>query len=148
MTKKKKEYRYTKERRERMAKALQLREQGGTYEQIGRVLGISLSRAYQDIEEALKEITREPAEHVLKVELRRLDRLWQVAYQESLKGDMKAMDRAIKIMERRARYLGLDSPQQLKIASEEVDLDAAMNRIMEAAEYSIQHSSGLPDDDS
>ena len=108
MSKKKKSPTYTKERRERMAKALQLKEQGATFDQIGRTLGISTTRAYHDVQDALKEITREPAENVLKVELRRIDKLWQVAYQKAMKGDLKSMDRAISLIDRRIKLHGLD----------------------------------------
>lgn len=108
MTRKKRPPKITKERRERMAKALQLREQGATYDQIGTTLGISRTRAYDDVMDALKEITREPAESVLKVELRRIDKLWQVAYRSAVGGDMRAMDRAVKLMDRRIRLHGLD----------------------------------------
>lgn len=108
MSKKKNSPTYTKERRERMAKALQLKEQGATFDQIGRTLGISTTRAYNDVQDALKEITREPAEDVLKVELRRIDRLWQVAYQKAMKGDLKSMDRAISLIDRRIKLHGLD----------------------------------------
>lgn len=108
MSKKKNSPTYTKERRERMAKALQLKEQGATFDQIGHTLGISTTRAYNDVQDALKEITREPAEDVLKVELRRIDRLWQVAYQKAMKGDLKSMDRAISLIDRRIKLHGLD----------------------------------------
>lgn len=108
MSRKKKSPTYTKQRRERMAKALQLKEQGATFDQIGRTLGISTTRAYHDVQDALKEITREPAEDVLKVELRRIDRLWQVAYQKAMKGDLKSMDRAISLLDRRIKLHGLD----------------------------------------
>ena len=91
-----------------MAKALQLKEQGATFDQIGHTLGISTTRAYNDVQDALKEITREPAEDVLKVELRRIDRLWQVAYQKAMKGDLKSMDRAISLIDRRIKLHGLD----------------------------------------
>lgn len=108
MTKKNRPPKITKERRDRMAKALQLREQGATYDQIATTLGISRTRAYDDVMDALKEITREPAESVLKVELRRIDKLWQVAYRAAISGDMRAMDRTVKLMDRRIRLHGLD----------------------------------------
>lgn len=100
----------TKERRERAAKSLNLREGGATYEQIGRSTGVSTKRAYEDVQDALKEITREPAEAVLDMELRRLDSLWRTAYIQAKEGSLKAIQSSLQIMDRRARLLGLDTP--------------------------------------
>lgn len=63
----------TEERRHRMAKALEYRKQGRSYQKIAEALGISLSQAERDVKDALNEITREPAEEVLAMELQRLD---------------------------------------------------------------------------
>lgn len=101
----------TKERRERAAESLALREGGATYEQIGKRLGVSTKRAWEDVQDALKEITREPAEAALKMELRRIDSLWRTAYLQAKNGDLKAMNTALQIMDRRTRLLGLDVPQ-------------------------------------
>lgn len=63
----------TEERRHRMAEALKYRKQGRSYPQIADALGISVSQAERDVKDALNEITREPAEEVLAMELHRLD---------------------------------------------------------------------------
>ncbi|CQD04956.1 hypothetical protein U2A4042170015 [Corynebacterium striatum] len=63
----------SKKRRERMAKALNQREQGLTYERIAEEHGISRPQAYRDVQDALKEITREPAEAVRTIEIRRCE---------------------------------------------------------------------------
>lgn len=107
MARKKKTPTMTKARRERCARALQLREQGATYEQIASTLGISRTQAYNDVQDSLREITRDDADAVLDMELRRLDRLWQVVYRDALEGNLKAVDRAISIHDRRARLFGL-----------------------------------------
>ncbi|OFP16012.1 hypothetical protein HMPREF2998_00570 [Corynebacterium sp. HMSC065A05] len=94
-------------RAERMAKALKLREGGATYQAIADNLGISLARAYQDVKDGLADITREPAEHLLTLELERIDRLWTPLFVKAVKGDMKATDRLIRLMDQRAKLLGL-----------------------------------------
>lgn len=104
----KKKTRFTKERRERMAKALELKEQGATYDQIASTLGISRTRAFDDVDDALKEITREPAESLRDLELRRIDRLWQVVFKNAMQGNLKAVDRTIKLIALRMKLLGLD----------------------------------------
>lgn len=98
----------TKARRERMAEALRLREGGATYNEIAAKLGVSRTMAFEDVQTALKEITREPAETVLTMELQRIDHLWMRAYTMAMKGDMGAMDRAIKLIDRRITLHGLD----------------------------------------
>ena len=98
----------TKARRERMARALELRELGTTYESIATQTGVSTRQAYEDVQDALREITREPAESVLAVELRRLDAILYPMTQQARGGDQGAVDRVLRIMDRRAKYLGLD----------------------------------------
>lgn len=98
----------TKARRERMAKALNLRQRGLSYQEIGRTLRVSHSTAYDDVQDALREITREPAEAVLTIELSRLDAILTPMINKAMEGDAFATDRVLRIMERRARYLGLD----------------------------------------
>lgn len=59
---------------ERDAQAAQLRTQGLTYREIALELGFSdRSNARQAVYRALQDVTREPAEELLKVELERLD---------------------------------------------------------------------------
>lgn len=102
----------TAARRERMARALALREDGASFRAIAKTLGVSERQAWLDVNDALKEVTREPAEDVLKLELSRLDKLYVIAYQRALtKSDPRAIDSALRIMDRRAKYLGLDDVQ-------------------------------------
>lgn len=113
---------------QRRRKALELRKAGVTYNGIGQTLGISETQARKDVEQAIKSITREPAEQVLALELERLDRLFYEAFRYAthsvirhtdendnkfdIKLDtdqqMRAIDRAVKLMDRRAKYLGLE----------------------------------------
>lgn len=98
----------TKARRERMAKALNLRQRGLSYHEIGKALRVSHSTAYDDVQDALREITREPAEAVLSIELSRLDAILTPMVDAAISGDQGAADRVLRIMDRRAKYLGLD----------------------------------------
>ncbi|MER5985738.1 hypothetical protein [Streptomyces sp. NPDC001787] len=75
--------------------------------------------ACKDVREALKERTTELDEHVDELrtmESERLDRLFFVAYKKVIRdGELPAIDRALRIMERRARLLGLDRPEKREI---------------------------------
>ena len=97
--------------KERAAEALNLRRAGADYRTIATRLGYkSVSGAYDAVAKALKEITREPAEAVLELELDRIDRLFLTYWPKATGGDVKALDRVVKLMERRAKLLGLDAP--------------------------------------
>lgn len=59
---------------------------------------------------ALRATLQEPADELRSLELERLDRLLLGVWSQAAKGNQGAVDRALKIMERRARLLGLDAP--------------------------------------
>lgn len=95
---------------ERRRQALELRKAGATYEQIAAELGIRSKRAaWGIVQTALAEITREPAQAVLDLELSRLDAMLLGLWPTARKGNHGAVDRVLRIMDRRARYLGLDA---------------------------------------
>jgi len=110
---------------ERRCKALQLRKEGMSYRQIANELKVALNTAHKDVTTELAKVTKEPAEQVLEIELHRLDDLLRVASQVAFDGGQKAgnrlaaIDRTLRIMDRRAKYLGIDEPKQTN-ESEEV----------------------------
>lgn len=98
---------------ERRSKAVALRIQGRTFAQIGTELRISAPRAYQLVRGALAMLTdnaTEGAEHLRALEAMRLDELQVKVWEKAIGGDYKAVDRVLRIMERRAKLLGLDAP--------------------------------------
>lgn len=96
---------------ERRRQALELRKAGATYQQIAKQLKYAgKGNVCRDIERAIAEITTEPAEDVKKIELARLDALLVGIWTKASKGDPMLIDRVIRIMDRRAKYLGLDAP--------------------------------------
>jgi transposase-like protein len=100
-------------RAELRRQAIELRRSGAGYEDIARHLGMSgPGQAYKVVQEALKATYREPADEVRKLELDRLDRLTLALWQRAKGGESEAIDRVLKLMDRRARLLGLDAPQK------------------------------------
>lgn len=103
---------------ERQRAALELKLSGANYTQIAQTLGFAnRGGAYKAVHAALKEIIREPAEAVKQMELERLDR-WLLALAPKLRPgniDLPTLDRALRIMERRAKYEGLDAPTKQTI---------------------------------
>lgn len=102
-------------RLERMAKVLQYREAGVTYELIADRLGISTTQVGRDLDDALQATLQEPADRLRATEARRLDHLTRALYTRALQGDDHAIDRMLKIMDRRAKLLGLDTPIALNV---------------------------------
>ena len=99
---------------------MQLRKAGVGYADIGTALGISTAGAYKSVMRALEllaEKTNENAEHVRDIELQRLDAMLKALWPRVLSGDEKAIDRVLRIMDRRARYLGLDAPERRDVTS-------------------------------
>lgn len=98
---------------ERRQQALDYRIAGLTFQQIGDKLGITKQAAHALIVAALDDINKKTAidaEKLREMELERLDSLWRTVYPQAKSGNLGATDRALKIMERRARLLGLDAP--------------------------------------
>ena len=94
----------------RRQQALELRLAGATFRQIAERLGVSLPSAWKHTQAALQQAAQEPTLDVLQLELLRLDRLQTAHWPQALGGNGEAADRVLKIMDRRARLLGLDPP--------------------------------------
>lgn len=112
----------TSERRlaaiEKQRRALELRKSGVSFPQIAQELGYSgPSSAYGAVQSAIRRVLQEPAEEVVRLELARLDEMLFAVWDAVCGGDTQAIASAIRIMERRAKYLGLDAPTKVDITS-------------------------------
>lgn len=93
----------------RRARSVELALEGNlTYEQIADRVGYahrgSVSKA---ISRALKERTVEAVDALRAIELERLDRLQAAIWHQALDGDLAATVLAVRILDKRARLLGL-----------------------------------------
>ena len=112
---------------ERQKECLELRTQGMTYRQIAEFMmqkGIELPSTWderyvwRDVNTAISKLQREineSSKFVVALELQRLDQLLLVAMNLATGGDLRAIDRVLKIMDRRSQYLGLDTPKQVEV---------------------------------
>lgn len=129
---------YTHESAERDARACELRAQGWSYKRIAKEMGVDVHTVHDGVKRALRMIVQEPAEDVRTLELERLDRLYEAALAvlerehvtvsqgkviyngtEPLLDDgpvLQAIDRLLKIQERRARLLGLDAATKTNVS--------------------------------
>lgn len=114
------------ETRQKMVVAANLRKQGHGYPHIAQVIGCSRSYAEKLVRKAIREIIKDDIEDLIKIELDRLDALFLPAFYMATELDAKgnpifnkeASDAALKIMERRARLLGLDRPIKTEISGD------------------------------
>ncbi|MBP8128480.1 MAG: helix-turn-helix domain-containing protein [Candidatus Hydrogenedentes bacterium] len=100
----------------RRAEALRLRAAGKPYREIARVLGIGEASAWKLVKrefDRLNAATRETAHQVRQLELDRLDALHEALWPSAKSGNTQAIFAALRIMERRAKLLGLDAPTKL-----------------------------------
>jgi hypothetical protein len=101
--------------------ALDMRLAGASYDEIARQLGYAdRSGAWRAVEGELRELRHEKAREVISLELARLDLLMASAWTDALAGDRHALAAVLRIMERRARYLGLDNPSELPLNVDEL----------------------------
>jgi len=118
------------------AEAARLRSAGVTYRGIAEALGIcDASAARKSVERALLATVAEPSEELRRLEILKLDQMSVVAWEiledqhvrvsagrvmyaggvpvEDTRPVLAAIDRLLKISERRAKLMGLDAPVQI-----------------------------------
>jgi IS30 family transposase len=122
---------------ERRIKALELRKTGLTFEEIGRILGVSDSQVYRDIQTYFKKTAKEPTEELRRLELERFDRYLTKLEPKIERGDTRAIEMALKISERRARLLGLDAPIETN-TTVTVQLEPEVLQLLGRAEQKLQ----------
>lgn len=94
----------------RIRQALEARAAGFEYYQIAAEMGVTVQTAQEYVKRGLKATLREAADDVRKLELKRLDMLMQVYFDQAMKGHGPSVDRVLVMMERRARIEGIDAP--------------------------------------
>lgn len=136
--------------------SLEYRKLGATYKQIGDKLKMTEEGARQCVLRGLRKMQAEIAEsahEVRQIEIERLDAMWRAVYEKATNGDYKAIDQCLKIMERRSRYLGLDSPGRMEwtgqiggeIAFRDLT-DAELEAELTATEEAIAKAGATPSD--
>ena len=105
---------------ERARQAVELRKAGASYDEIARQCGYrSRSGAYKAVSGALRDLvakTSLAADELRELETIRLDALNDALWSRALAGELPAIDRVIRLMERRAKLLGLDAPEQTELS--------------------------------
>ena len=106
---------------------LRLRIRGLTFDAIGKELGVTRQaacKAYRVAMDALAAETRGTATQLRELELARLDELQAGIHNAALASDPAAVQAELKIMDRRARLMGLDARQTIDITTDGKPLSA------------------------
>lgn len=117
---------------DRERQVLELRRTGATWDAIAQVVGYaSPASAYKAYQRAMTRTLQQPADELREAEIDRLDRLMRAYWQEAIgsrdergvvtAGNIRAADFILRVIDRRAKLLGLDAPQ--KIQAEVVNYD-------------------------
>lgn len=96
-------------------RALGLRHTGYTYRQIAAAEGVSVKCAHSRVTAAIRAGGKREADTERQLDLDRLDAYLVMAHARVAAGDTKALELVMRIMDRRARLLGLDVPAQVKV---------------------------------
>jgi len=96
-------------------KVLELRRAGLTWQRIAEETGYAdHTGAYAAYKRAIRRTQQQPADELREQELDRIDRLQLALWPKAMKGDAQSINTIIRLMERRARLLGLDTPIKIE----------------------------------
>jgi hypothetical protein len=122
----------SKEVIEREVKVLEMRRAGFSFQAIADELHIShRSDAAKLYKRAMARTLQEPAADIRRLESERLDALQVGVWARAIAGDPRSVDSVVRVMERRAKLLGLDHAHG--IAERALELEAAKVRLIAVA---------------
>lgn len=128
-------------------KVLELRRAGLTWQRIAQEVGYAdHSGAYAAYKRAIKRTQQQPADELREQELDRIDRLQLAAWPKAMQGHVQSIAVICRLMERRARLLGLDMP--IKIEQDVTtweggdSIDRAVRDLANLFRLNAQNSSG------
>ena len=136
---------------ERTRQATALKKAGKTYVEIMAALGISKGAAVKAVQRGLAEIKEETsrdAEELRAIESARLDTAQAAIWAQVLKGDLGAVDRFVRLSQRRAALLGLDAPTKSELTGANGGpLQHAVGTLADALRVGLAGDPGMPTED-
>jgi hypothetical protein len=127
---------------EKRRKGLSMLKAGATWSQIAAECGWSnTGTAYGEVMRELRDIPAQEARDLRALHHERLSALFMATYPAALRGDGKAVERCLLILERESKLLGLDAPQSIRV--EEVPTDVIENKIRTLEEDNARRAAAL-----
>lgn len=130
------------EQLDRELAVVELRREGKTWQQIAETVNYATAMgAWKAYQRACQRTLQEPTDEARRIELDRLDALQRTYWEPAVEGNLRAADFVLRVIDRRARILGIDAPQKIQAEVVNYDgigsIDAEVDRIariIEAAE--------------
>ena len=138
---------------DREAECLRLRRAGLTLDEIATRVGYNSSASVHYALKRLNErIVREDVDEIRNLEGERLDLLQAANWDNAMQGDVPAGALVLRVMERRAKLLGLDMPirvqQEVTVWNGDGDLDAEIQSLIQRFGKVDERSGVLADGES
>ena len=117
---------------EKEATIIELRHEGYVWREIATMVDMSIAGVVKAYKRALMRHPIATIEEHRELELDRLDNLQRTYWQPAVNGNLRAADYVLRVIDKRAKLLGLDAP--LKVQAEVVtydgsNLDAEVERV-------------------
>jgi len=111
--------------RDKERRAVALHMAGMKFDDIAEQVGYTnRGTAYETVMRAIRRETTQNVEEVRAAEIARLDELMLTLWPKARRGELQAIDRVLKLMERRAKYLGgLEAPAKIDVTVEQITPD-------------------------
>jgi len=137
------------EQLDRELAVVELRREGKTWQQIAEMVNYATAMgAWKAYQRACQRTLQEPTDEARRIELDRLDALQRTYWEPAVEGNLRAADFVLRVIDRRARILGIDAPQKIQAEVVNYDgigsIDAEVDRIariIEAAELAERERS-------
>lgn len=136
--------------RERHLRWLQMRKQGLTYQEIADREGVIRQAVHGAIKRLISNHTRDSVDELVALEAERLDHLqrkvWKQATRTGDEEQLPALDRVLRIMERRASLYGLDGREPTSgDESRDVPIDE-LRELLDGLGYRLVRKDGEEDE--
>jgi len=118
---------------------IELRHEGYVWREIATMVDMSVAGVAKAYKRALTRHPHATIDEHRELELDRLDNLQRTYWQPAVNGNLRAADYVLRVIDKRAKLLGLDAP--LKVQAEVVtydgsDLDREVERVARIIEAS------------
>lgn len=106
---------------ERRMKALTMRNAGATFARIADQLGISETRARDDVRKATAEVVQLPVDKMVERQRSILLDITRVNYPAAMSGDRDAQTVLLRVLEHEAKLYGLYAPARVNVGVSETE---------------------------
>ena len=121
----------TPERIDREREIVELRTEGYVWREIAEQVGMSTAGVYKAYNRAMTRVIAPSIEEHRELEMDRLDILQRTYWGPAVNGNLRAADYVLRVIDKRAKLLGLDAPMKVQaevVTYDGTDLDREVER--------------------